>query len=87
MRYTVGSARVHVYGAAIDRAAPRRAVASDSAIGRRAQPRRLYVPAAGVQPSVSWWCLLRKGAGCVARCRTNIGCYATCAPEALECFR
>lgn len=39
-----------------------------------------------VRPSVDWWCLLRKAGGCVARCGTDIGCYATCAPGAIECF-
>jgi hypothetical protein len=48
--------------------------------------RRVYIAPELVRPSVDWWCLLRKGSGCIARCGTNISCYVRCAPEAVECF-
>jgi hypothetical protein len=83
MKFTVGSARFNTYGAK----ATAEGVASVSTTVAQARPRRPYIAAAGVQPSVSWWCLLRKGAGCVSRCKTNLSCYATCAPEALQCFK
>ena len=48
--------------------------------------RKAYIAPELVRPSVDWWCLLRKGSGCIARCGTNISCYVRCAPEAAECF-
>ena len=48
--------------------------------------RPVYVPSTSTQRTVDWRCLLRTGAHCIAQCRLDLGCYATCAPEALECF-
>jgi hypothetical protein len=55
---------------------------------RSREPRRrlVYIPRLAVEPAVDWSCLLQKGAHCISECGTDVGCYATCAPEAVECF-
>lgn len=86
MKLPVTNEHVKVYARELDPLAFREAAFTRA----QAQPTEArhasYIAPQAIQPSVDWWCLLRKGAGCIARCGTDIGCYATCAPGALECF-
>ena len=50
------------------------------------RPRPVYVAKTDAGRSIDWLCLVENAGECIAECGLDAGCYAECAPEAVDCL-